>query len=112
MYEISPATYKAAKYYNLDIYPSEKRFKKIDVYRKGEYLASVGDSRYKDYHIYLKQDGKQVANERRRLFHLRTPKDTFKIRLLKLLLWWDSPILRFSFKLFEIHKKMMIIEKR
>ena len=85
MYEISPATYKAAKYYNLDIYLSEKRFKKIDVYRKGEYLASVGDSRYKDYHIYLKQDGKQVANERRRLFHLRTPKDTFKEWVAKLL---------------------------
>ena len=88
MYEISPATYKAAKYYNLDIYPSEKRFKKIDVYRKGEYLASVGDSRYKDYHIYLKQDGKQVANERRRLYHLRHPKDSFNERLAKLLLWW------------------------
>ena len=87
MYEISPATYKAAKYYNLDIYPSEKRFKKIDVYRKGEYLASVGDSRYKDYHIYLKQDSKQVANERRRLYHLRHPGDTFKERCAKLLLW-------------------------
>ena len=87
MYEISPATYKAAKYYNLDIFPSKKLNKKIDVYRKGEYLASVGDSRYKDYHIYLKQDGKQVANERRRLYHIRHPGDTFKERCAKLLLW-------------------------
>jgi hypothetical protein len=87
MYEISPATYKAAKQYNLDIFPSKKLNKKIDVYRGGLYVGSVGDIRYKDYHIYLKQDGKQVANERRRLFHLRTPKDSFKNRLVKLLLW-------------------------
>ena len=87
MYEISPATYKAAKYYNLDIYPSEKRFKKIDVYRGGLYVGSVGDIRYKDYHIYLKENGKQVAEERRRLYHIRHPKDTFKERLAKLLLW-------------------------
>ena len=87
MYEISPATYKAAKQYNLDIFPSKKPNKKIDVYRGGVYVGSVGDIRYKEYHIYLKQDGKQVAENRRRLFHLRTPKDTFKLRLLKLLLW-------------------------
>ena len=87
MYEISPATYKAAKYYNLDIYPSEKRFKKIDVYRGGLYVGSVGDIRYKDYHIYLKENGKQVANERRRLYHIRHPGDSFKKRLAKLLLW-------------------------
>ena len=87
MYEISKQTYKAAKQYNLDIFPSKKLNKKIDVYRGGLYVGSVGDIRYKDYHIYLKQDGKQVANERRRLFHLRNPKDSFKNRLVKLLLW-------------------------
>jgi hypothetical protein len=87
MYEISPATYKAAKQYNLDIFPSKKLNKKIDVYRGGLYVGSVGDIRYKDYHIYLKENGKEFANERRRLFHLRTPKDSFKNRLVKLLLW-------------------------
>ncbi len=87
MYEISKSTNKAAKQYNLDIYPSEKRFKKIYVYRKGEYLASVGDSRYKDYHIYLKENGKAYAEERRRLYHIRHPGDTFKERCAKLLLW-------------------------
>ncbi len=60
---------------------------KIDAYRGGLYVGSVGDIRYKDYQIFLKQDGKQVANERRRLFHLRNPKDSFKNRLVKLLLW-------------------------
>ena len=88
MYEISPATYKAAKQYNLDIFPSKKLNKKIDVYRGGLYVGSVGDIRYKDYHIYLKENGKQVANERRRLYHIRHPGDTFKERCAKLLLWW------------------------
>ena len=87
MYEISPATYKAAKQYNLDIFPSTKTYKKIDVWRKGEFLASVGDNRYKDYHIYLKENGKAFAEERRRLFHLRHSGDTFKLRCAKLLLW-------------------------
>ena len=87
MYEISPATYKAAKQYNLDIFPSKKSHFKIDAYRGGVYVGSVGDIRYKDYHIYLKENGKQVAEERRRLYHIRHPKDTFKERLAKLLLW-------------------------
>ena len=87
MYEISKQTYKIAKHYGLDIYPSEKTHKKIDVYKSGKYLASIGDSRYKDYHIYLKERGKAYAEERARLFYMRHKQDTIKIKLLKLLLW-------------------------
>ncbi len=63
MYEISPATYKAAKQYNLDIFPSKKSHFKIDAYRGGVYVGSVGDIRYKDYHIYLK--ARRQAGRRR-----------------------------------------------
>jgi hypothetical protein len=86
MYEISKNTYKIAKLNNLDIYPSTKKNKKIDIYRDGKYLGSIGDSRYKDFYMYLKED-KALANERRRLYHLRHTGDTFKEQAARLLLW-------------------------
>ena len=86
MYDISKNTYKIAKLNNLDIYPSTKKNKKIDIYRDGKFLGSIGDSRYKDYYAYLKED-KALANERRRLYHARHTGDTFKERAAKLLLW-------------------------
>ena len=61
MYDISKQTYRIAKRYGLEVYPSEKRFKKIDVYCAGDFIASIGDSRYKDYYVYLKESGKSVA---------------------------------------------------
>jgi hypothetical protein len=84
MYKISLASYELAKIYNLDIFPSTKAHKKIDVWREGVYLDSIGDIRFNDYHIYLKKNGKAFAEERRRLYYIRQPKDTFKERLSKL----------------------------
>lgn len=86
MYDIQKNTYKIAKLNNLDIYPSTRKNKKIDIYFSGKYLCSIGDSRYKDYYMYLKED-KALANERRRLYHARHTGDTFKERAAKLLLW-------------------------
>ena len=87
MYEIQPATYKIAKRYGLEVFPSKKLHKKIDVYKDGVFITSVGDIRYKDYHIYLKEKGKAFAEERARLYYIRHKKDTIKERLAKLLLW-------------------------
>ncbi len=67
MHEISPASYKIAKQYGLQIQPSTRKNKKIDVYKHGEYLASIGDSRFKNYHLYLKEQGKSYADNRARL---------------------------------------------
>ena len=87
MYEISPKSYKVAKQYGLQIEPSVKINKKIDVYKDGRYIASIGDIRYKDYHIYLKENGKAYANERARLYYGRHQKVSMKEQLAKLLLW-------------------------
>ena len=87
MYDISKQTYRIAKRYGLEVHPSEQRFKKIDVFSRGNYIASIGDSRYKDYYVYLKENGKSVAQERARLYYLRHKKDSLKERLAKLLLW-------------------------
>ena len=87
MYEISPRTYKVAKQYGIEIEPSVKINKKIDVYKDGRYIASIGDKRNKDYHIYLKENGKAYANERARLYYGRHQKVSMKEQLAKLLLW-------------------------
>ena len=87
MYEISPRTYKIAKQYGLQIQLSTKKNKKIDVFQDGEYLASIGDSRYADFHIYLKEQGEAYANERARLYYGRHQKVSMKEQLAKLLLW-------------------------
>ena len=87
MYEISPASFKVAKQYGLQIQPSTRKNKKIDVYKDGRYIASIGDIRYKDYHIYLKENGIAYANERARLYYGRHQKVSMKEQLAKLLLW-------------------------
>ena len=87
MYDISKQTYTIAKRYGLEIYPSTKLYKKIDVYSRGNYIASVGDIRYKDKHIYLREKGKAYAEERARLYYIRHKNDSIKERLAKLLLW-------------------------
>ncbi len=87
MYKISPASYKLAKIYIVDIIPSTKTNRKVEVYRDGVYLASIEDSRYMDYHLWLKEIGKAYADARKRLFYMRHNKETFKLKLAKLLLW-------------------------
>ena len=87
MYEISPKSYKVAKQYGLQIEPSVKINKKIDVYKDGRYIASIGDSRYADFHIYSKENGTAYANERARLYYLRHKNVSVREQLAKLLLW-------------------------
>ena len=87
MYEISPRTYKVAKQYGIEIEPSAKINKKIDVFKDGKYIASIGDIRFKDFHIYLKENGKAYANERARLYYLRHKNASLREQLAKLLLW-------------------------
>ena len=67
MYEISPRTYKIARQYGIEIEPSSRRFK--------------------DFHIYLKEQGEAYANERARLYYLRHKNASLREQLAKLLLW-------------------------
>ena len=70
MYLIQPYSYKQAKRLGVLIRPSESSNKKIDVFKHGDKVASIGDVRYADYPQYLKQD-KGLAQERRRVYHAR-----------------------------------------
>lgn len=87
MYEIKPYTMERARAVGLEVRPSSKRGKKLDVYSDGQYVDSVGATGYKDYPTYLATEGKEVAEERRRLYHLRHTKNTLGELLALWLLW-------------------------
>lgn len=74
-YKITDYTRLQAKKYNVTIKPSENKNKKIDVYKDGKKISSVGAINYKDYPTYMKEEGKEKADERRKLYKLRHKKD-------------------------------------
>jgi hypothetical protein len=75
MYCIKDYTHMRAAELGLQVYPSKRKHKKIDVYKDDDYLCSIGDNRYKDYPTYLEEDGEQIANKKRALYHARHKKD-------------------------------------
>lgn len=90
MYEITPEQYKIAKKIGVYIFPSDKKKFKIDVYtNEGAFFTSIGSSVHKDYFVYLRDDDKDVAQARRRLYDLRTKKNYVGGRawLARKLLW-------------------------
>ena len=76
-YIIKPYSLSQAKKLNVTIKPSTNNKKKIDVYKDGKKIASIGDKQYKDYPTYLLED-KALANERRRLYKIRHKNDLNK----------------------------------
>jgi hypothetical protein len=80
MYKISSYTKEKAKKIGVNVRPSKTEGKKIDVYKNGVKLASIGAIGYKDYPTYmnLEKKGKVpkgTAKERRRLYKKRHTKD-------------------------------------
>jgi hypothetical protein len=87
MYSITAYTRDKARDAGLVVKPSTRKHKKIDVYKNGVYLESIGDTRYGDYSTYIKEKGQAYADERRRLYRLRHTKDTLGEQLALYLLW-------------------------
>jgi hypothetical protein len=80
MYRILTEQRQAAKRLGVTIRPSTLKNKKLDVYKNGFKIASIGDIRYNDYWIYkrLEKQGKAApgtANERRELYKIRNAQD-------------------------------------
>ena len=76
LYTILPHTHHGAERLGLEVRSSTKAHKKVDVLRKGKVIASIGDSRYKDYPTYrqMEKDGevsKGTAEKRREAYHAR-----------------------------------------
>lgn len=58
---------------------AKNKAKKLDVYRYGRKVASIGARGYKDYDAWLAERGPGFAAERRRLYKIRHERDRHKI---------------------------------
>ena len=79
MYEITNYTKEQAKKLGVQVKPSTNKKKKIDVFKAGEKVASVGAIGYLDYPSYVKTEGKAYADIRRSLYKNRHSKDRNKV---------------------------------
>ena len=75
-YVITEHTKKQARQLGVTVKPSSKKNKKIDVIKKGEIVASVGDKRYADFGTFLAMEAKDqvkkgTADDRRRAYKAR-----------------------------------------
>jgi ribosomal protein L7/L12 len=78
MYEISGYSKIKASKLGVDIKPSKSKGKKIDVFKEGKKITSIGAKGYKDYPTYIKEKGKSYADEKRKLYKVRHQKDRIK----------------------------------
>jgi hypothetical protein len=74
-YNITKYTKDQAKKLGVEVKVSSVKGKKIDVFKDGKKIASVGAIGYSDYPTYTKTKGKAYADERRRLYKIRHSKD-------------------------------------
>jgi hypothetical protein len=75
---ITPYTMKQAKKFGVTLKVSKDPSKKLDVFKNGVKIASIGAKGYKDYGMYLIEKGENYANERRRLYRIRHQSDISK----------------------------------
>ena len=75
MYKITEYSKNKAKQLNVTIKPSTNKKKKIDVFKNNVKIASIGAIGYKDYPSYLKENTKEYADQRRRLYKIRHSND-------------------------------------
>jgi len=74
-YKILPYSYKKAKELGVEIKPSTNKNKKIDVFKNGKKLCSIGDIKYNDYPTYIQKKGIRFADDRRFLYRERHKND-------------------------------------
>jgi len=78
MYEITEYSKLKAKQLGVQIKPSTRKDKKIDVFKNEKKVASIGGKGYKDFPTYKKEKGLEFAKERRRLYKIRHQDDRLK----------------------------------
>jgi hypothetical protein len=77
LYHLRPYHKLKSRKLGVVIRPATKAPYKIDVFSKdGEYITSIGDRRYKDFITYAEDEGYNVAERRRELYHKRHKKDS------------------------------------
>lgn len=79
MYQITPYTKSQAKKFGVDVKPSTRKGKKIDVFDKeGDKLASIGALGMGDYPTFQRTKGKAFADKRREAYKARHEKNLKK----------------------------------
>jgi hypothetical protein len=78
MYKITEYSKLQAKKLGVQIKPSTRKGKKLDVFENNKKVASIGGAGYKDFPTYTKEKGLQYAKERRKLYKERHEKDRHK----------------------------------
>lgn len=71
MYRIKRYSFIQAKKLGVQIKPSTVAGKKIDVFKNGKKITSIGAIGYLDYPTYIERYGVEHANKRRKLYHIR-----------------------------------------
>lgn len=74
-YEITKYTKDKAKKLGVEVKVSNVKGKKLDVFKDGKKIASVGALGYSDYPTYIKNKGKDYADKRRTLYKIRHKKN-------------------------------------
>lgn len=79
-YKITNYTKSKAKQLGVEVKPSKNKAKKIDVFKSGKKVASVGAKGMNDYPTYMELEKKNkvekgTAKKRRRLYKIRHKKD-------------------------------------
>jgi hypothetical protein len=74
-YKITNYTKEKAKKLGVEVKVSKVKGKKLDVFKDGKKIASVGALGYSDYPTYVKRKGKDYANKRKTLYKIRHKKD-------------------------------------
>ena len=86
-YAITEYSKRKAASMSVIIKPSTRKHKKIDVFKNGRRLCSIGDTRYGDFPTFLRTHGKEYADKRRKLYHLRHTTKGIASRYAKAILW-------------------------
>ena len=79
MYTITNYTRAKARKLGVVVKRSTSKFKKIDVFKNGKKVASVGAIGYSDYPTFIKTKGKEFADKRRSAYRKRHQKNRTKI---------------------------------
>ena len=77
-YTITEYSKKKAEKLGVTIKPRTRKNKKIDVFKDGKKIASIGALGYSDFPTYTKTKGLKFAKERRRLYKIRHEKNRKK----------------------------------
>ena len=79
MYNITNYTKQQASKLKVTVKPSTNKNKKLDVYKNNKKIASIGAIGYNDYPTFILKNGKEYADERRKLYKIRHKTDINKI---------------------------------